>query len=442
MSSVQPHPIRPGGGLRRLRRGEVEPTPTGPVVLAYAQLLETLRADVERAAAQEETLVVALIELVPPIGPDLVAGVDPASLIERVDTAGFAARLARVGPDRLLVVLPDRRRRADGEEAAARLLETLARPVEVAGLAHDLLPKAGVALLDRENDTAERLVDAAGLALAEAGEQRPLVLFHPYHRVRSARRRHRAGELRDAVVEGTIGSALQPAYRFDGGDLVAFEAFARWTTADGRSIPPAEFIPLAAELGLLHQLSRQVLASAVRAAAGWERRSPADGAATTLWLNVTPAEVGHPRFADAVATAIDVNPGVVIGLELTPLPTIDHQPTVAPVLEGLVSRGARLAVGDFGAAPTPLAALERLPIDSVKLDGALVRRAGRLHRAAEATERLLALADVLQVETVAQGVESEQQALLFRSLGCDVGQGAFFAPPAATVRQVAAEMRL
>ncbi|MEM7275989.1 MAG: EAL domain-containing protein, partial [Actinomycetota bacterium] len=233
-----------------------------------------------------------------------------------------------------------------------------------------------------------------------------------------------------------IGVALQPAFDLSGDELVAVEAFARWIRVDKGPVPPFEFVPLAKELGVGHLLSRQVLRRSIELI-----EEARDGDAdvlreVTLWLNVSPDDVVHPEFMAIIRDAIETDDGITIGLELSPSPATDAR-DVHEILKRLVSRGARVAIGDFGIGNANLTVLQQLPFDAVKLDRALIRQIAGSSDAADLVGALIDMAELLGLETTAQGVETEAQRDVVAGLGCAIGQGYHFAEPTgepATVR--------
>ena len=433
MSVHQPlEPIRPGGGLRRLRRGEV--SVAAGTLCSYPQFVVQLRAEIDRARAADTSVLAARIQFQPLPGTtaDVARAQElPDEVIDRLRGVHDGLRVAVLSPTEAVVLVPALARRADGETLATALHATLSPPLTGIGLDHHLVPVVGAAVLDHENDSAELLLEAARLAATDGVDGSGAFMAHPYHRVRHDRRRAKEDDLRRVVADTAIGVELQPAYRLATGELEAFEAFARWTRPDGRPVPPAEFIPLAVDTGLLHRLSRQVMARALVAASAWDRR--ADATAVTVWFNVTPDEVRHPLFGEAVTAALEIDKRLTVGLELGPVPPSLDARDVYRTLTDLVARGARLAAGDFGVGAANLDSLARLPFDSVKVPGALVRHLVADERATAVVEHLVALAGLHDLEVTAQCVETEAQAVLVTEAGCDLGQGYHFAPPSASV---------
>jgi EAL domain-containing protein (putative c-di-GMP-specific phosphodiesterase class I) len=435
--TVEPVPTR--GGLRRLRRGELESNGgSGETLVGRARFLAALEAEMRRALLDDHTLAVAAIRIRPlpgtalsdPRSADL-----PAELLTRVRSVNGNIRVSFRDDDQLLVLIPSIRRRPDGEIAVHQLLEVLDIPVPVDGLDHHLTPLIGAAMLDLDNPSADLLLSGAELALAECDRLHPAMMFHPYQRVRQERREQMRHDLQQAVITERIEVALQPAFDLLTGSLVAVEAFARWPRPDRGPVPPLEFVPLAAELGVDHLVTSQVLNRAVELVARAGRRQPSAFRPITLWLNVSPDEIAHPDFASLVQGAAAGHPEVTMGIEVSPSPSADDR-EAHHLLRRLAADGTRTAIGDFGIGNANLTVVPRLAFDAVKIDRALVRQIAGNRDAAAMVEFLVRLADQLQLETTAQGIESDAQLAVVTSAGCSVGQGYHFAAPTSDVEAI------
>ncbi len=431
-------PIRPGGGLRRLRQGDLarsraEITAT---VVTRTQFRTALTTELERALQDELTMLVMRVKIRPlPNTADdgLDAKALPTELSDRLRGCNENLKVMIVEPDELMLMVPSLRRRSDGEELVATVIEALTPPLMVDGLPHHLSPWVGAAMLDHENPSADHLVDGARLALAECEPAHPGMLFHPYQRVRHDRRREMAVDLRTAVLAEEITAALQPAFDIESGRLVAVEAFARWSRTDRGPVPAVEFVQLANELGVGHLLGRQVLNRSIELLQAVDRSTDQP---ITLWLNVSPDEVIHPEFAPTITDAVTRAEGLRLGLELSPSPPGDAR-DIHQVLKTVTARGARVAIGDFGIGNANFTMLQQLPFDAVKLDRALIRQIAGNEAAADLVGALVDMACLLQLETTAQGVENQSQLDVLTKLGCELGQGYFYAEPTADPTTIA-----
>ncbi|MEM7323286.1 MAG: EAL domain-containing protein [Actinomycetota bacterium] len=428
-------PVRAHGGLRRLRRGDLQsPKELSASVLGKANFQSVLQVEIERALQDDLTLLVAGIRIRPLPGHDQTALAGrqlPDELLERIRSVHENIKVVVVSAEELLLLLPSVRRRPDGEAAVNHLIEVLTPPLVVDGLDHHLSPMIGAAMLGHESPSAELLVDGANLALSECDESNPAMMFHPYQRVRQERRADLQSDLRAAVLDDQIKAALQPAFNLESGELVALEAFARWNRAGKGPVPPFEFVALAKDAGVGHLLTRQVLEQSVDGISRYQSENPDTFRPVTLWLNVSPDDVSHPEFPRLIIDAIDQNEDITIGLELSPSPDAEAR-DIHRSLKRLVSRGARVAIGDFGIGNANLTVLQQLPYDAVKLDRALIRQIAGNSDAANLVGALIEMADLLKLETTAQGIETESQLDIVTELGCAISQGYYHAEPTST----------
>ncbi len=427
-------PIRPGGGMRRLRQGNLRRREDQTTVVNRIQFQTLLQSEIDRALNDDLTLVVMRVRLraLPGAGDDGYAGEDlPGELIERFEECHEHLRLTVVNANELMLVVPSLRRRPEGEALVSSLLELLGTPIEVDGLPHHLSATIGAAMLDRESPSVELLIEGSRLALDESDSTNPGTVFHAYQRVRNARRKEIESDLRTAVVNKDITAALQPAYRLDTGELVGFEAFARWNREGKGPVPAVEFVHMAHELGIDHYLSQQVLDRSLAILGAIVDENPdlhKSDQELTLWLNVSPDEVLHPEFVSTIVAAINTDPRFRIGLELSPNPPGDAR-DVHQTLKHLVARGARVAIGDFGIGNANLTVVQQLPFDAVKLDRALIRQIAGNEAAAEMVKALIEMADLLDLQATAQGVENDAQLAVLKDLGCPIVQGYFYGEP-------------
>ncbi len=424
-------PIRPSGGLRRLRAGlpiEADETPAGPTgPQTRDQFIAGLDAAIARAVREERTVLVMRVQIRPLPGGDADdrGRIDPG-IKQRLTQADTGVVAYAVAPDEIIAFVPSLRRRSDGEETVALVVEALTAPIVHEDLPHYLSPRIGAALLDRENPSSETLLEGTRLALAEADRSSPGMMFHPYQRVRHQRHSEMETELRAAVLRNETSVAFQPIVHMASGKITAMEAFARWFRAGKGQVPTIDFIRSAEELGVMHQLGRQVLEKALFQTADWVDSGLVED--ITLWLNVSPAEILHPEFSKMVGDAIAVNERVRIGIELSPMPPNDDR-HIASVIRSLVARGARASIGDFGVGYIDLSMLHQLPFDSVTLDRSLIRQIASNEQAADLLKILVDLGTRLGLSTTAAGIETREQADMLAQMGCTNAQGYFLARP-------------
>ncbi len=431
MTPSQFDPTPPRGGLRRLRAGlSIEAdshAPSGP--RSPDQLAASLRTDLDRALAEERTVLVLKVRhraFPGRAAASLNHGKLPEEIQQRLRSIEPTIIAVASSDTEMVAYVPSLRRRSDGEELVALALRALTPPLDIEGLPHYLSPTIGAALLDRENPTADLLLDASALALAETDNAHPGVMFHPYQRVRHDRNTEVEQELKAAVLANTTSVALQPALDLKTGEIRALESFARWTRPGKGPVLALDLVHITEEIGALHQLGRQVAERALRQISDWHEQGLLND--VTLWANISPSEVLHPEFPAMIMAAMEIDPRIKVGIELSPSPPSGEK-YVNGVIRSLVARGARAAIGDFGSGYVDLSTIHQLPFDSVKLDRSLTRQIVGSDRAAEMVGVLIGLAGKLGLEVTAQGIENQAQAELLTQMGCPIGQGFYFARP-------------
>ncbi|WP_370326675.1 putative bifunctional diguanylate cyclase/phosphodiesterase [Euzebya sp.] len=350
--------------------------------------------------------------------------------------------VGRIGADEFAVVIEGRTAHLEASHLADHLLGVLADPVALrAGRAH-VIASIGVAHSHRAHGAGERppgdsreaeaLVDDASAAMhhAKARGRNVVVTFDDWMVTASAERIELQIALRDAVADGAIDVAYQPLVDLGTGRLLGFEALARWHRPDVGPVPPVEFIPLAEETGLIVPLGEVVLSAAVEQLARW-RRQPA-GSSAHVSVNVAARQLADGTFADVVESLLDRHdlPGDALWLEITESVLVADDATTGETLRRLHDRGVVLAVDDFGTGYSSLGYLQRFPISALKIDRSFIADLGVDPDAEAIVAAVVAMARALDLEVVAEGIETATQHATLRDLGCAVGQGWLFGRPA------------
>ena len=303
----------------------------------------------------------------------------------------------------------------------AFLLEGVAVPVRVAA-------SVGVALVPEDADVPGPLLRRADLALYRAkAEGRGCFRFYEQGMDAPARERAlREAELRAAIAGGGLEPHYQPLVDLASGQLLGFEALARWHHPARGPVAPAEFVPLAEQAGLIWPLTEALLGRACAAAATWPDH-------LLLSFNVSPVQLRERgRLAALVATALSASglPARRLQLELTEGALTADVAAGREVLAELKASGVRLALDDFGTGHSGLRELQALSFDALKLDRSFVRAAAEEDMAARRiVAAVVGLGQSLGLPVVAEGVEEENDAEMLRVLGCDAAQGWLFGRP-------------
>jgi EAL domain-containing protein (putative c-di-GMP-specific phosphodiesterase class I) len=232
---------------------------------------------------------------------------------------------------------------------------------------------------------------------------------------------------------GALVLHYQPIVELDGERVVGVEALVRWTHPTLGLLPPARFVPLAEETGLVVPLGRWVLNEACRRGAQWVggRRSLDRLRALTLTVNVSPIQLRDPAFVDDVRDALRESgfPANLLLLELTESVFLHDTDLTLETLRALKALGVRLAIDDFGTGYASLGYLQQYPLDVLKIDRRFVDAMCRGGSEAALARTIIALGDSLALRTVAEGVARPQQQEQLKALGCEYGQGFLFAHP-------------
>jgi diguanylate cyclase len=243
---------------------------------------------------------------------------------------------------------------------------------------------------------------------------------------RVAKRVEMERRIRQALSAGEIVAHYQPLVQLPSGNVIGFEALARWN--DGTTmIEPSEFIAVAEECGLIVPLGAMMLDEACRSLSHW-RRTIRGGEHLYMSVNLSPRQIRESDIVDTVAETLlrhDL-PGDALWLEITENVMMEDSVSTAGVLVGLRSLGVRLSVDDFGTGFSSLSTLKRFPVSGVKIDRSFVSGLGHHQSDSSLVAAILAMASALGLVTIAEGVETNEQANQLFELGCAVGQGYLF----------------
>jgi diguanylate cyclase (GGDEF)-like protein len=338
--------------------------------------------------------------------------------------------VARLDSDEFAVLLEN----ADAREAEARasaVLDILRRSLEVQH--HELFATASIGLrvFDPDLLSADVLRDAyVSLHAAKAAGRDQVQVFDQSMREARLAKARTVERLRGAIERDELVVYYQPLVRLADERIIGVEALLRWRPAGERMIPPDEFIPEAEDSGLIVPIGTWVLRESCRVVARWHHQNGA-----VVSVNVSPRQLREPDFAITVLDALrdsglppralilEITEGVLVASGVVTEQAIGH-------LGVLRERGVRVAVDDFGTGYSSLAYLRDLPIDLIKIDKSFMPTAGEADPAARTmVKAIIDLAAGLRLSTVAEGVETAEQVLLLRELGCERAQGFFFARP-------------
>ena len=351
--------------------------------------------------------------------------------------AAGQATVARLGGDEFAVLLGPSVTDADaGVALGERLRGVLQVPVHLAGRELQVDASIGCAAgpVDDGLETLLRQADLAMYAAKRGGGGQVQVFSRQMHED-VVERLHVQEDLRRALREGELRAWFQPVVDPADGRLIGAEALARWEHPQRGVVGPGVFVPAAEETGLVVELGRQVLDQAVARAAAWRRTTGHD---LPVSVNVSARQLADDDLVDVVRRTLADHalPSYLLVLELTESVVMHDPEACRERLERLHALGVRIAVDDFGTGHSSLAYLQRLPLHVLKVDRSFVRPLADVGGgdAAVLVRAVLGLAEDLGLETVAEGVETADQARALVSLGCRRAQGFLWhrpLPPAA-----------
>ncbi|WP_018864513.1 EAL domain-containing protein [Thioalkalivibrio sp. ARh3] len=346
-----------------------------------------------------------------------------------------ADTLARLGGDEFVIILndlhPDPSQAATEAEAVGRKLITLLRdPFELAGQNRHITPSIGATLFSGHSLGVEEVLKQADLAMYRAKNAgRNTVRFYDpeLHRAVEARFELES-ELREALDQDRFTIAYQPQVEADG-HVIGAELLLRWPHPQRGEIAPAEFIPVAEQTGLIVPIGRKVLRTACRQLAAW--RDTAPFCELTLSVNVSARQFRHTQFVHHLREMLRETgaPPNRLKLELTESMLLEDVDTVITHIDELRTLGVEFALDDFGTGYSSLAYLKQLPLSQLKIDQSFVRDVLDDPNDAAIAQMVVNLAHTLDLDVIAEGVETaEQRAFLF-GLGCRHFQGYLYGYP-------------
>ncbi|MBF9133431.1 EAL domain-containing protein [Plantactinospora sp. S1510] len=354
-------------------------------------------------------------------------------LAECVAEPGWLA--GRLGGDEFVIVAAAGTELDQLVRVAERVVSAVREPIPAAG--HQLSVSVSIGVTDDRipHSQPSDLMRAADIALywAKAAGGDRYEIYDPNRHDAQALRSTLSSGLRSALQSGDFALRYQPIVRLADGVPIGAEVLLRWTHPEHGPIAPEIFIDLAEELGLIGQLGRWVLTRGCREAAGWYREL--GDRAPFISVNLSARQLHDVGLADELLRTLDEVglPAHQLQLELTESALLGPAQGPADALEALAEHGVRVAVDDFGTGYSNLAYLRRLPVRELKIAGSFIEGLAPGHPSTPADRQIvasvIALAHGLNLTVTAEGVETEEQAHLLRTMGCDHAQGWWFARP-------------
>ncbi len=339
--------------------------------------------------------------------------------------------LARFGGDELVILLEDVESPTDAGRVAERIIEELRKPFYLNG--HEIFTSTsiGISLRDSADVSVDEMLRNADTAMyhAKRKDSGSYAMFEPAMHFRILRRLKLEHDLKEAVARGQFKLHYQPLVDIKSGSIIGTEALVRWEHPERGLLSPNEFIPVAEETGLIVPLGKWVLAEACRQACAWRSEF-----ATPLKMNVNLSvrQFQHSDLVEDVAEVLrqtGLEPAC-LSLEITESVAIVEPERTAAMLRELRELGLRLAIDDFGTGHSSLTYLiRRFRMDILKIDRSFIGEIANDPEYKTIVSGIVGIARSLNLEVVAEGIETAEQYELLQSMGCDTGQGYFFSRP-------------
>jgi diguanylate cyclase (GGDEF)-like protein/PAS domain S-box-containing protein len=340
------------------------------------------------------------------------------------------ATVSRLGGDEFMILLPSIESPTDAAIVARRLMESLEAPFEVGSDRLQLGTSIGVAIYPEDGADPETLVRHCDQALTNAKRsQRGRVEFYSASISAAEERRHALElGLRRALERNEFTMHFQPIRDAHNARLVGAEALLRWTSEDLGEVTPDEFIPVAEDTGLVVPIGLIAVRSVCEKLAGWQARGLG---LPQVSVNVSARQLVEPDSHHQINRILRETgvSGASLEFELTEGSILSENPMVEDTLSALQDLGATLALDDFGTGYSSLNHLRRFSFQRLKIDRSFVAGLGSQKGDEDLIRAVIALAQKLDIETVAEGVETEEQLVFLREEGCDFVQGYLLGRP-------------
>ena len=346
--------------------------------------------------------------------------------------------LARLGGDEFVLVRAGTRSDQDVIHLAQRLLGALEAPIQIGTQRIWASISIGIAVSKPGDGGPEELMRRADTAMYGAKEngRANYMLYSPNQPVPKPGRLSRESQLRDAIRNKNLALHYQPLFTLSPLRLKGFEALVRWPDANLGLISPGEFIPMAEEAGLIHELSRWVLAEACEQALQWEELY---GVRLPISVNLSASDFRRIDFLEEMTRTLNemkVPPDRII-IELTESVLLRDPEKAAQILGEIHKLGVKIAIDDFGTGYSSLSYLNQLPADILKIDRSFVIDSDG-EKGKAILNSIVNLGHALGMAIVAEGIETPQQLTTVMASGCDIGQGYFLSKPESseTIHQI------
>jgi diguanylate cyclase (GGDEF)-like protein/PAS domain S-box-containing protein len=352
------------------------------------------------------------------------------TVAQRLGTAIRQSDLvARLGGDEFVILIEEHGGPEEVMIVAQKIISMLERPVLIDWREVAISGSIGIASYPEDGTDLETIVKNADTAMYRAKElgRNNFQFYSPELNLLGNQRLQREKQVRDALANGELFLHYQPEIDLESGRFVAMEALLRWRDPASGVVSAPDFLPLAEESGTINAVGRWVLERALADLKGWREH----GLDVMVAVNVAARQLQQHDFPQEVQKALDENaiPPRLLRLEVTETTLMQDSDVAGRSIKSLRALGVEIAIDDFGTGYSSLGLVRGLPIQVVKIDKTLVSSCVNKRECAAIVQATSAMARALSIRLVAEGIETEEQRKLMKSLGCDAGQGYLFATP-------------
>lgn len=352
------------------------------------------------------------------ISERLKASIRPGDVVARLGGDEFTILLNRTGDLNEVAMIAERLQRQLGEPFKLDNYEVFTT-ASIGIIVSDALP--------REPEDFLRDADTAMYRAKEAGKARYEIFDREMH-AHNMNVLQLETDLRHAIERSEFEVYYQPIVQLDGGGVREFEALIRWRHPVHGLVSPDIFIEVAEETGMIIPIGKWILEVACRQTSEWQRRS---GAPLSISVNLSAKQLVHPHLTTQIKQILEET-GLnsrQLKLEVTESTVMEHSERSMSVLSELAALGVSLSTDDFGTGYSSLSYLHKFPFSRLKIDRSFIHKMDSDEKSEAIVKTILMLGDNLDIEVVAEGIETEFQLHLLRSLGCRIGQGFLFSEP-------------
>ena len=340
--------------------------------------------------------------------------------------------VARLGGDEFTILLENISSKSEATLVAESIYQTLTFPFMVEGYELFTTASIGIALSSQGYEQPEDILRDADLTMYRAKEQGKAryEVFDSSLRDRALQRLELETDLRKALEQREFEVYYQPITSLQLGILSGFEALARWKHPTKGYIQPADFIPICEETGLIIPLGNWLLKEACQATRDWQLKYP-EHPAIKISVNLSAQQFREPQLVAEVQNALAETglAGKSLKLEITESVLIDNLDTVTEIILNLRKQQIQFSIDDFGTGYSSLSYLHRFPVDTIKIDRSFVSQMQGDGENSAIVKAIVTLAHMLNMDVIAEGIETTAQLAQLKLLQCEYGQGFFFSKP-------------